>query len=123
MKQHVRLSELLVSQVAPSPDILNAVRYHHERWDGGGYPHGLKGGDIQLEGRIMIIADAASAMYLDRPYRKGLAMGELVAELRRHRGTQFDPELSDLFVSALTSSSSPAGFSATRDYPSSPAAR
>jgi len=123
MKQHVRLSELLVSQVAPSPDILNAVRYHHERWDGGGYPHGLKGGDIPLEGRIMIIADAASAMYLDRPYRKGLAMGELVAELRRHRGTQFDPELSDLFVSALTSSSSPAGFSATRDYPSSPAAR
>ncbi len=107
MKQHVVLSELIVAQVAPSSDILDAVRYHHERWDGKGYPYGLSGTAVPLEGRIMIIADASSAMYLDRPYRKGVSREALIEELRRNRGTQFDPALADLFIAALDTPSSP----------------
>jgi len=98
MKTHVTLSELLVSQITPSSNVLDAVRYHHERWDGRGYPRGAAASDIPLVGRIMILADAASAMYLDRPYRKGLMPEELMAEVRMQRGTQFDPELADLFI-------------------------
>ncbi len=101
MRQHVTLSELLVSQIAPSSDVLDAVRHHHERWDGEGYPRGVSGLDVPLVGRIMIIADAASAMFLDRPYRKGLTLEQLVSEVQRNRGTQFDPDLADLFVAKL----------------------
>jgi len=107
MKQHVVFSHLIVAQVLPAPDVVDAVRYHHERWDGRGYPHGVCGTDIPVHGRILILADAASAMYLSRPYRKGLSLEALVAELRRNRGTQFDPELADLFVAALLAPSSP----------------
>ena len=107
MKQHVVLSDLIVKQVVPAPDVVDAVRYHHERWDGRGYPHGLAGAEVPLEGRILILADAASAMYMSRPYRKGLSLETLVGELRRNRGTQFDPELADLFVDALLAPTSP----------------
>lgn len=107
MKQHVVFSDLIVAQVLPAPDVVDAVRYHHERWDGRGYPHGLSGTAIPLEGRIMILADAASAMHMSRPYRKGLSAETLVAELRRNSGTQFDPTLTDLLVAALLAPSSP----------------
>jgi len=107
MKQHVVFSNLIVAQVLPAPDVVDAVRYHHERWDGRGYPHGVGGTGIPVYGRIMILADAASAMYMSRPYRKGLSLEAIVAELRRNRGGQFDPELADLFVDALLASSSP----------------
>jgi len=107
MKQHVVFSNLIVAQVLPAPDIVDAVRYHHERWDGRGYPHGVGGTDVPVYGRIMILADAASAMYMSRPYRKGLSLEDIVAELRRNRSTQFDPELADLFVDALLAPSSP----------------
>ncbi len=107
MKQHVVLSDLIIAQVIPGPDIVDAVRHHHERWDGRGYPHGIAGTDVPLHGRILIIADAASAMYMSRPYRKGLSLETMVDELRRNRGTQFDPTLTDLFVDALLAPSSP----------------
>jgi len=107
MKQHVVLSDLIIAQVIPGPDIVDAVWHHHERWDGRGYPHGIAGTDVPLHGRILIIADAASAMYMSRPYRKGLSLETMVDELRRNRGTQFDPTLTDLFVDALLAPSSP----------------
>lgn len=71
---------------------------HHERWDGSGYPGGLKANDIPLESRIIGIADSFDAMINDRPYRKALSIDEAVEELNRCSGTQFDPELTRVFI-------------------------
>jgi HD-GYP domain-containing protein (c-di-GMP phosphodiesterase class II) len=82
--------------------ILNAVRSHHERWDGGGYPDGLAGEAIPLGARIIMISDTTDAMTTDRPYRKRLPVEAVISELQKHRGTQFDPKLVDLVVNSVT---------------------
>ena len=74
------------------------VRAHHERWDGAGYPDGLSGSAIPIGARIVAVVDAHDAMTHDRPYRARLSDDEARAELVRHRGGQFDPELVDLFL-------------------------
>jgi putative nucleotidyltransferase with HDIG domain len=74
-----------------------AVRHHHENYDGSGYPDGLSGHAIPVGARIIMIADTADAMTTDRPYRTALTYDELVAELDRYSGTQFDPELVQAF--------------------------
>ena len=71
---------------------------HHEHWDGSGYPQGLKGEDIPLLGRIIAVADTYDAMTTDRAYRKALPHEVAVAELERCSGTQFDPELVEVFL-------------------------
>ncbi len=71
---------------------------HHERWDGRGYPRGLKGEEIPLVGRIVAVADAYDAMTHDRPYRKALSVEDALAEIRRHRETQFDPMVVEAFT-------------------------
>jgi HD-GYP domain-containing protein (c-di-GMP phosphodiesterase class II) len=71
---------------------------HHERYDGRGYPRGIKGENIPIEGRILCIVDAFDAMTTDRPYRKALSIEEALEELRRNRGIQFDPYLTDIFI-------------------------
>jgi putative nucleotidyltransferase with HDIG domain len=81
--------------------VQEAVRSHHERWDGGGYPDGIAGEDIPLGARIIMISDTADAMTTDRPYRKRLPIDAVVTELQKYRGTQFDPKLVDLVVSSL----------------------
>ena len=103
MRQHVVLSTLIVQGVPNQRDISDAVACHHERWDGTGYPRGLKGTDIPLLGRIMAVVDAYSAMILDRPYRKALTHREAVAELRGGAGAQFTPDLVELFIGLLES--------------------
>lgn len=77
------------------------VRSHHERWDGKGYPDGLAGQEIPLGSRVIIISDTIDAMTTDRPYRKALSLEQVIAELQRCRGTQFDPRLVDVVVSSL----------------------
>ena len=72
-------------------EIGTIVRSCHERWDGGGYPDGLAGGDIPLIARIVACCDAFNAMTTDRPYRAALPLGEALAELERGSGGQFDP--------------------------------
>ena len=104
MQQHVALSELIIKEVPHLVDVLSAVAAHHERYDGRGYPRGLKGEEIPLLGRIMALADACSAMLLSRPYRKGMSWLAVTAELRRGAGTQFDPALIELFISAMEQS-------------------
>jgi putative nucleotidyltransferase with HDIG domain len=104
MQQHVSLSEMIIKEVPHLVDVISAVASHHERYDGCGYPRGLAGDQIPLMGRIMAIADACSAMLLDRPYRKGLSWDEVVAELRRGKGTQFDPVLVEPFIRAMEQS-------------------
>ena len=75
--------------------------YHHERYDGRGYPHGLKGEDIPLISRILAVADAYSAMMSDRPYRKALGKAAIIAELKQMAGSQFDPEIVNAFLDVL----------------------
>ena len=79
------------------------IRQHHERWDGKGYPDGLKGEQIHLCSRIISIADAFDAMTTDRPYHKGMPVTKAVKILQTNRGTQFDPLLVDTFIEGLES--------------------
>ena len=76
------------------------VLCHHERWDGAGYPHRLSGLDIPRLARIVAVADAFDAMTTDRPYHRGISVSAACEELKRCRGTQFDPEVVDAFLSA-----------------------
>jgi HD-GYP domain-containing protein (c-di-GMP phosphodiesterase class II) len=78
------------------------MRYHHERWDGKGYPFGLKGEEIPLIARIISVADTYDAMVSTRPYRKGLPPKTAFDEIVKHRGTQFCPEVVDAFIEAFT---------------------
>lgn len=71
---------------------------HHERWDGSGYPRGLAGGAIPLEGRIVALADAFDAMTTDRPYRTARTVGEAIAAIEEERGRAFDPDVVDAFL-------------------------
>jgi HD-GYP domain-containing protein (c-di-GMP phosphodiesterase class II) len=77
---------------------LATVLHHHERWDGGGYPHGLSGTGIPEEARIVAVADAYDAMISDRPYRDRVGHADAVAEIERCAGSQFDPRIAEAFV-------------------------
>lgn len=85
--------EIISSVRSLDPEILSCVRHHHEWYDGSGYPAGLAGKAIPLGARIIMISDAIDAMLTDRPYRSALSVEEVEEELRRNRGTQFDPQL------------------------------
>jgi HD-GYP domain-containing protein (c-di-GMP phosphodiesterase class II) len=74
------------------------VLYHHERWDGGGYPEGRSGEAIPLGARILAVADAFDAMTCDRPYRRARPIGHALAELFRCAGAQFDPTVVGAFL-------------------------
>jgi diguanylate cyclase (GGDEF)-like protein len=101
VKHHVVIAENLLVDLPDVQQVRVAALNHHERFDGMGYPNCLEGAQIPLLGRIMAIADAFSAMILDRPYRKRRTIGEALAELQRCAGTQLDPELVDAFVRAV----------------------
>ncbi len=85
------------------------VRAHHERWDGSGYPDGLRGDDIPLGARVVSIVDAYDAMTHDRPYRKAMSIAQARDELESHAGRQFDPQLSRLFLDSQLTSDGAAG--------------
>nr|WP_322496582.1 HD domain-containing phosphohydrolase [Chloroflexus sp.] len=77
------------------------MRQHHERRDGKGYPDGLAGEEISLEARILNLCDSVAAMASDRPYSKGRTPEEIIAEVRACAGTQFDPQIAELFISLV----------------------
>ena len=97
MVQHPRIGQVIMEQAAALKDAVPIILHHHERYAGHGYPFGLRGAEIPLGARIVAVADAYDAMVHDRPYKRGVSHDEAVAELRRHAGTQFDPELVTLF--------------------------
>jgi HD-GYP domain-containing protein (c-di-GMP phosphodiesterase class II) len=103
LQTHAAKSAALVGIISSfRGSVLSAVRSHHERWDGGGYPDGMAGDDIPLGARIIMISDTSDAMMTDRPYRKRLPIEAVIAELQKYRGTQFDPRLVDLVVNSVT---------------------
>ncbi len=90
----------LIAGVQAFEPALPYVLFHHERWDGKGYPTGRAGTEIPLEGRLLAVADAFDAMTSLRPYRDRLSSVEAVLEVERCAGSQFDPELAELFIEA-----------------------
>jgi diguanylate cyclase (GGDEF)-like protein len=95
--QHPRIGQVILEQAAALKDAVPIILHHHERFAGHGYPYGLRATEIPLGARIVAIADAYDAMINDRPYKRAVSHEQAIAELRRHAGTQFDPELVELF--------------------------
>jgi putative nucleotidyltransferase with HDIG domain len=100
METHSRKSAELISTVSHLHDLVKPVLHHHENWDGTGYPAGLKGDEIPLTSRIIMIADTIDAMTTDRPYRKALGEPEVRRELVKFKGIQFDPTICDAFMAS-----------------------
>ena len=101
IRRHPEIGYRILSSSNDFSEIAEYVLKHHERLDGKGYPGGFKGKDISMQSRIIAIADAFDAMTSDRPYRKGLRLEDAVAELRRCSGTQFDTELTEMFINMV----------------------
>jgi putative nucleotidyltransferase with HDIG domain len=91
IKRHPEIGAQIVEQLDLGLDIRNAVEFHHERWDGNGYPAGLKGAQIPLNARIVAAADAAHAMLGGRAYRPAREAATVIRELRNGSGSQWDP--------------------------------
>ena len=91
MRTHPEIGEAIVRRVTGLADAAAAVRNHHERWDGTGYPDGLRGEEIPLEARIVAVVDAYSAITAERSYKAARSHEEALAELRRSGGTHLDP--------------------------------
>jgi putative nucleotidyltransferase with HDIG domain len=99
IQSHVTKGEELLRNLSSFPEeVIRAVRHHHEREDGRGYPDGLEGGEIPLGSKIISVCDAVDAMLSDRPYRRALSISAVMGELERHRGSQFDPRVVDALV-------------------------
>ncbi|OJV62974.1 MAG: hypothetical protein BGO41_09725 [Clostridiales bacterium 38-18] len=101
MKTHTAIGQRIAAASPELETISDLIYKHHEKWDGTGYPLGLSGSDIPLECRILSLVDSYDAMTNDRPYRKALSLDSALAEIRRCSGTQFDPDLVDLFETYL----------------------
>jgi HD-GYP domain-containing protein (c-di-GMP phosphodiesterase class II) len=101
IKQHASYSAQIVSSIENADNIVTAIRHHHEKWDGTGYPDNLAGEQIPLLARIIAIADAFDAMAAGRPYKQKLSRDQIIGELSRHSGTQFDPAFTDQFIRAF----------------------
>jgi putative two-component system response regulator len=92
-------ARMLSGEAFPLLDVAKLIALtHHERWDGTGYPQGLRGEAIPTAGRIVAVADAFDAMTHDRPYRKACSVDAAISEIRDRRGTQFDPDVVDAFL-------------------------
>ena len=119
IQQHPLMGAVIVGAVPGFEETLDAVRHHHERWDGKGYPFGLQGTEIPLLARLMAVADAYSAMTTDRPYRKGMDPHHAFRILEDGAGIQWDPACVSAFQCARRRKL-PAGFAAAFEGKSSP---
>lgn len=98
MKSHTTRGYEILRDVDTAPELSLGAGYHHERYDGKGYPMGLKGEEIPEAARIIAAADAFDAMYSNRPYRKRMELSEAVREIERAKGTRLDPTVVDAFM-------------------------
>lgn len=101
VKKHPAVSSDILSSLKLLHAELPAVRHHHERFDGKGYPDGLKGEVIPLYARILALADAYDAMTSARPYREALSKEDAIREIEKGKGSQFDPRLADIFLELI----------------------
>ncbi|MDP3059093.1 MAG: diguanylate cyclase, partial [bacterium] len=101
MRKHPEIGYRIATSTPELATVADSILYHHERWDGTGYPLGLKGLDIPLTARILSVADSFDAMTSDRPYRLALSREKALAELTAHAGTQFDPNIIELFLEII----------------------
>lgn len=93
----------LLGQIDALQSALDIPLYHHERWDGEGYPHGLKGEKIPFQARIFAIVDVWDALLTDRPYRDAWPRGKAVAHIKEQSGKHFDPRVVDAFIKIIES--------------------
>ncbi len=108
MRQHTVMGEQIIAAAGPSLERIGPlVRASHERWDGHGYPDGLAGEEIPLGARIITICDSFRAMLDERAYKPAMSLGDALAELRRCAGTQFDPELVEVFCRLIVERTEP----------------
>lgn len=98
MKKHPEMGYRIAMSTPELAPIADYILCHHERWDGTGYPHGLRGEAIPLLSRIIAVADAYDAMTSDRPYRKAMDQESALNELKENAGTQFDPNIVEIFL-------------------------
>jgi putative nucleotidyltransferase with HDIG domain len=102
VEEHVIIGTKILSDVPLSQNILDGIKYHHERFDGSGYPEGLKGEEIPYFARIIHITNAFEAMQSKSRYKEDLSFEEAIKEIEDNSGTQFDPDLSDKFIDFIT---------------------
>ncbi len=98
VRKHPILGRFLLKPLGFQPAVIEGVASHHERWDGSGYPRGLKGDQIPITGRILAVAEAFDVMTSDQPYRKKMILEEAVIEIQSHSGEQFDPTVVDALL-------------------------
>lgn len=98
---HPSVGAEILSEIKSLPDMAVGARYHHERYDGKGYPEGLAGEQIPLLARIIAVADSYDAMTSNRSYRSYLPQNEAREEIARNRGTQFDPGIADIMLQII----------------------
>lgn len=101
IQRHPDIAANILSSLDFLKDVVPYVQYHHERWDGSGYPTGMAGASIPLGARIISVADAFDAMTSERPYRPGMSYGEAIEELKACAGSQFDADVVEAFVQSV----------------------
>lgn len=107
MKRHAELGSRIAAAFPELASIAEEIFSHHERWDGMGYPRGLAGSSIPLLSRIVAVVDAYDAMTSDRPYRAAITCKQALAEIRRCTGSQFDPDVVEVFMQLASASEQP----------------
>lgn len=101
IKKHPEIGVDIIKDVDYLKPLIPIIRHDHERYDGSGYPYGLKGEDIPLEARVIAIADFYDAITTDRPYRRGLSHEDAIEEIRSRSGTDFDPKIVEVFLECV----------------------
>ena len=101
MREHPVIGERILRAIPGLGGVARIVRHEHERFDGSGYPDGLSGSEIPIGSRIILACDAYHAMTSDRPYRSAMPHSEAIAELAKHAGTQFDPDVTEQLIGCL----------------------
>lgn len=107
--EHPRIGQVILEQASSLREAIPVVLHHHERYNGGGYPHGLRGNEIPIGARIVAVADAYHAMIHERPYKNTRTHAQALAELRENAGTQFDPDVVNTFCEVYATGVPPDG--------------
>ena len=101
IKKHPRLGSVILSEIKSRPDLMTGARWHHERYDGKGYPDGKSGEDIPLMARIIAVADSYDAMTSNRSYRSYMPQDKVRSEIEKNSGTQFDPKIAECMIKII----------------------